>query len=88
MSSRLAGRTRADEVVMNLFASRKVKGSQFEPVKNGYILNREGKVLLVSALSAFLEEPMRYKGRNVQRQNIIQMDCYNIASRLIEWASK
>lgn len=76
----------ADEVVISLFASRRVKGSQFDEVVGGYTLSREGKMVLLSSLSTFMEGTIRYKGKNMQRQNVIQMDCHNIANRLISIA--
>ena len=73
----------ADETVINLFASRKVKVENFDTIPNGFTLNKEGKALLISELNAFMDESMRYRGRNIKRDNIIQFDCHRIANQLI-----
>lgn len=73
----------ADEIVINLFASRKVKVEMFDKVPNGMVLNKEGKILLVTEFNNFLEQTVRYRNRNVQRKNIIQFDCHRFANQLI-----
>ncbi|MDD5090170.1 MAG: CRISPR-associated endonuclease Cas1 [Candidatus Wallbacteria bacterium] len=73
----------ADEVVIRLFAGRAVKSEHFDQVPGGLTLNKDGKAVLLSALFTFFEETMRYRCRNVQRENIIQLDCHRIANQLI-----
>ena len=73
----------ADEVVVNLFASRKVKVEHFDKIPNGLTLNKEGKVVLLTDFNSFMDEPVRYRGRNIKRDNIIQFDCHRIANNLI-----
>lgn len=72
-----------DETVMNLFAKRAVKKEFFDELKNGFTLNKEGKALLVSAFNSFMDESVRYKNRNIKRDNIIQFECHRIANKLI-----
>ncbi len=74
----------ADETVINLFAGRKVKQEHFDKLKNGFFLNKEGKALLIETFSGFLDESVRYSGRNIKRENIIQFECHKIANRLIK----
>lgn len=74
----------AEEVVVNLIAARKVKKEHFDRLHNGMILNREGRALLIEAFARFLDEPVRYSGRNIKRQDIIQLDCHKIANQLLE----
>jgi CRISPR-associated protein Cas1 len=74
----------ADETVVKLFASRKVKKDQFDKLKNGYTLNKDGKALLVEAFNTFLDESIRYGGRNIKRGDVIQFDCHKIANGLIK----
>ena len=74
----------ADETVINLFAGRKVKQEHFEELKNGFTLNKEGKALLIEALTTFLDESVRYSGRNIKRGDIIQFECHRIANSLIK----
>jgi CRISPR-associated protein Cas1 len=74
----------ADEVVVKLFAARKVKKDHFDQLKNGFTLNREGKALLIGGLNQFLDESVRYRGRNIKRENIIPFECHRIANKLIK----
>lgn len=73
----------ADETVINLFASRKVKVENFDKIPNGLFLNKEGKETLLLNFNNFMDESIRYKGRNIKRNNIIQFDCHRIANDLI-----
>lgn len=73
----------AEETVVNLFAGRKVKVEHFDSIPKGFTLNKEGKALLISEFNSFLDESIRYKNRNIKRDNIIQFDCHRIANELI-----
>ncbi|MEK6590946.1 MAG: CRISPR-associated endonuclease Cas1 [Nitrospinota bacterium] len=77
----------ADETVVNLFAGRKVKQEQFDKLENGFTLNKEGKAVLIDALSRFLDESIRYSGRNIKRGDIIQFESHKIANMLIKSVS-
>ncbi len=74
----------AEEVVINLFAKRKVKVEFFTKIPNGLVLNPDGKAALISEFTSFMEESIRYRGRNIKRNNIIQYDCHRIANELIK----
>lgn len=74
----------AEEPVVYLFSGRRVKVEYFDEVKGGYTLNKEGKAVLIEALNKTLDETIRYKGRNIQRRNIIQFECHAVANRLIK----
>lgn len=74
----------ADEIVVNLFASRKVRTECFDKIPNGLTLNKEGKAVLLTSFNEFMDESVRYKGRNIKRDNIIQFDCHRFANTLIE----
>jgi len=74
----------ADETVVNLFASRKVKAELFDKIPNGFTLNKDGKAVLLSSFNTFMDESIRYRGRNIKRSNIIQFDCHRIANELIK----
>lgn len=78
----------ADEVVVKLFASRQVKTECFDKLENGFTLNKEGKALLIGSLSTFLDESIRYGGRNIKRVDVIQFDCHKIANSLISKGKK
>lgn len=74
----------ADEVVVKLFASRKVTKELFDSLENGYALNKDGKAVLIDSLTKFFDESIRYSGRNIKRGDIIQFDCHRIANSLIK----
>ncbi len=71
-------------MIVNLFAARKVKVEHFEKVPNGLVLNKEGKAVLLAEFNAYMDESIRYRGRNIKRINIIQFDCHRIANELIQ----
>uniref|UniRef100_A0A7C3EMI3 CRISPR-associated endonuclease Cas1 n=1 Tax=candidate division WOR-3 bacterium TaxID=2052148 RepID=A0A7C3EMI3_UNCW3 len=73
----------AEEVVVNLFAARKVLKEHFDRLHNGMVLNKEGRAVLIEAFSRYLDQPVRYCGRNIRRQEIIQLDCHKIANQLL-----
>lgn len=74
----------ADETVVYLFSGRKVKVEFFDEIKGGFSLNKDGKAILIGALNSNLDESVRYRGRNIQRRNIIQFECHSIANSLIK----
>jgi CRISPR-associated protein Cas1 len=74
----------AEEPVVYLFSGRKVKVEHFDEIKGGFTLNKEGKALLIESINKTLDETMRYKGRNIQKKNIIQFECHSIANGLIK----
>lgn len=73
-----------DEVVFKLFATRKVKKEHFDEIQDGYYLNQEGKKLLITEYNKEMERKIRYRGRNIELQNIIQYDCHNIANKILK----
>ncbi len=74
----------ADETVLGLFASRKVKDSMFDNLTNGLTLNKEGKAVLMTRFGEYLDHAVRHRGRNVKRREVVQLDCHRIAAELIE----
>jgi len=74
----------AVEVVFRLFSGKKVKKSHIDEIHNGVRLNKEGKVLLMPAFVKFFDETrIRYKGRNLIRSHIMQLDAHSFANELI-----
>lgn len=73
----------AEETVVNLFAGRKIKVEHLDSIPNGFTLNKEGKAVLLTDFNAFMDESIRYSGRNIKRDNVIQFDCHRIANSLI-----
>ena len=73
-----------DEIVFKLFTTRKVKKEHFDDIQGGYYLNQEGKKLLITEYNKEMERKIRYRGRNIELQNIIQYDCHNIANKILK----
>jgi len=74
----------AEETVTYLFSGRKVKVEYFDEVKGGFTLNKDGKAILIEALNKTFDETIRYRGRNIQKRNVIQFECHTIANGLIK----
>jgi CRISPR-associated protein Cas1 len=77
-------RTHIDKTVTNLFMKRQVSEKYFDPVPGGFYLNKEGKALLIGAVNEMFDKEIDYRGRNVKIRNTIQMECHNIANKLIK----
>ncbi len=73
----------ADETVLGLFSARKIKQDQFDKLKNGLTLNKEGKAILIQAFTDYLDTAIRYRGRNITRRDSIQFDLHRIANDLL-----
>lgn len=73
-----------EETVTYLFSGRKVKVEYFDEVKGGFTLNKDGKAILIEALNKTFDETVRYRGRNIQKRNVIQFECHTIANSLIK----
>jgi CRISPR-associated protein Cas1 len=73
-----------DEIIFKLFSTRKVKKEHFDDIQGGYYLNQEGKKLLITEYNKEMERKIRYRGRNIELQNIIQYDCHNIANKILK----
>lgn len=74
----------ADEAVIGLFASRKVKQDMFDKLENGMTLNQEGKAVLMGNFAEFLAQSIRHRGRNIKRRDSVQLDCHALANKLIK----
>jgi len=73
----------ADEAVTGLFAAKKITQALFDALPNGFVLNKEGKATLMERFAGFLDEAIRYRGRNIKRRDTIQFDCHRFANQLI-----
>lgn len=73
-----------DEVVFSLFSKRKIKQDMFDKIEGGgYWLNKLGKQTLIEAVNNRFEEKIKYKGRVIRLNNVIQYDCHNIANKIL-----
>ncbi len=73
-----------DKIVFKLFSTKKINDEQFDEVEGGLYLNKFGKEVLITEYNLQMEAKIRYKGRNIELQNIIQFDCHNIANRILK----
>lgn len=73
-----------DEVVLGMLANRKIKNCYFDQIEGGLELNKEGKQAFFTSFGEFFDKKIRHNGRNIQRRNVIQLDCHRIANMLIE----
>lgn len=73
-----------DKTVFYMFSKRQVKKEYFDPIKNGIMLNKEGKKVLITAFNERMETTVRHRGRNIKLKDIIQFDCHHLANSLIK----
>lgn len=73
-----------DRTVINLFSKKQVNNELFDKIPEGLYLNKNGKVILISAVNETLDKDAEYNDRNVKIKNIIQMECHKVANSLIE----
>ncbi|CAD7774265.1 CRISPR-associated endonuclease Cas1 1 [Candidatus Methanoperedenaceae archaeon GB50] len=77
-------RTHVDRTVVYLFSKKKVKDEFFDVVPGGFVLNKEGKAVLIEAINETFEKKIPYRGRNVKIGKTIQYECHRIANSLIK----
>jgi len=77
-----------DEVVFKLFSKREVKKEMFDEIEGGLWLNKDGKTALIGAVNEKFKEKIKYRGRNIEIENIIEFDCHNIANRILDEVAK
>lgn len=70
----------ADETVVGLFAARKVRQDMFDTLHKGFVLNKQGKAVLMERFGDHLEETIRYRNRNIKRRDTVQLDCHRLAN--------
>lgn len=74
----------AEQTTVHLFTGRKVQDDFFDMGDNSVSLNSDGKTVLAKALTAHLEESMRYRQRNVKRRHILRHEAHRLANLLLE----
>jgi CRISP-associated protein Cas1 len=74
-----------DEVVFRLFSGKKVNKAHVDEHNKGVSLNSTGKELLVVAFNKFFDDdPIRHRGRNQVRTNIIQAEAHQFANAMLD----
>ncbi|MCD4779105.1 MAG: CRISPR-associated endonuclease Cas1 [Candidatus Omnitrophica bacterium] len=74
----------ADETVFNLFSRKKVKKALFNRMQNGFVLNKEGKAVLLVDYNEYLDNSILYNGRRLKRRDTIQFDLHKLANSWIK----
>jgi CRISPR-associated protein Cas1 len=75
-------RGHTDETVLFLFTRKMMKDNCFDSVEGGYMLNDNGKKILMTALNDHFDKQVMYKRKKTKLRSIIQSDCYCIANEL------
>jgi len=73
-----------EETILDLFVKKALRKDLFDKLANGYNLGEEGKKVFLPALNEYLDGQIHYKGRNVRRRDIIQLDLHRFAQELLE----
>ncbi len=77
-------RTYNDKVVVYQFTQKKINDSYFRKIKNGILLNDEGKKFFIENFNKYFEKTIRYNNRNIKLKDTIQFDTHRIAQNLIK----
>lgn len=74
----------AEETVLGLFSAKMINNNLFDKYRNGLSLNKDGKKILMEKYNVYLDETVRYSGRNIKRRDIIQFDTHRFANMLLK----
>lgn len=72
-----------DKIIFKMFSTKKIKDNFFEEIEGGFYLAKDGKQALISEYNLLIESKEKYRGKNMEIQNIIQLECHNIANRIL-----
>jgi len=75
-------RSHVDEIVLFLFTRKMVNDNCFDQVEGGYVLNDNGKKILMTTLNDHFDTQVMYQQKKIKLRNIIQSNCYCIANEL------
>ncbi|MBG0768540.1 CRISPR-associated endonuclease Cas1 [Methanococcus maripaludis] len=74
-----------DKTIFKMFSTKKIRDDFFEEIEGGFFLAKDGKQALISEYNLLMESTEKYRGKNMEVQNIIQSECHNIANRILNW---
>lgn len=74
----------AEETVLSLFSAKKVNQKLFDKYRGGLSLNQGGKKVLMERFNIYLDESIRYSGRNIKRRDTIQFDTHKFANKMLK----
>ncbi len=72
----------ADNVVVSLFTSKKIKPEYFDEITDGYLLNKQGKKVFFEKNNEYIEKTMRYKGKTKKIKHIMGFESHMLANIL------
>ena len=72
-----------DKPTFYLFSRQRISSKHIKQVKDGYLLNKEGKELLLKAIFENFDRKIRYGRRNIKQINQIKWDAHSFANYLI-----
>ncbi|URA11171.1 CRISPR-associated endonuclease Cas1 [Thermospira aquatica] len=72
----------AEESTLYLFSNRKLGKKDFQKLQNGVLIEDNGKKTIIEHFTAFLDEPIRYRGRNIKRKHMPLFELRHLAN---EW---
>lgn len=76
-------RVHAERVVVNLFASRRVKPELFDQHDGGFRLNADGRALLLGELNDHLDTVKHHGRRRLKLRDTVVYECQRLAGRLL-----
>jgi len=75
-------RIHVDETVLFLFTRKMMKDNCFDSVEGGFVLNDNGKKILMTTLNDHFDKQVMYRRKKTKLRNIIQSNCYCVANEL------
>jgi len=75
-------RIHVDETVLFLFTRKMMKDNCFDSVEGGFVLNDNGKKILMTTLNDHFDKQVMYRRKKTKLRNIIQSNCYGVANEL------
>lgn len=75
-------RGHVDETVLFLFTRKMMKDNCFDSVEGGYVLNDNGKKILMTSLNDYFDKQVMCQRKKMKLRNIVQSNCYSVANEL------
>jgi CRISPR-associated protein Cas1 len=77
-------RIHADYVVFRLFSGKRINREHFTDLSIGVGLTKEGKELLLTKLTKYLDEDkVRHRRRNLTRMHVMQLEAHRFANEIL-----
>ncbi len=73
----------AEQTAVYLFTGKKMKDEYFDVKEKAVSLNQKGKPVVIESMQQHLDEPVRYRRRNVKRRHILQHEAHRLAQVLL-----